>query len=225
MTTLRLGNSFGPFRWREAGASPPDQVENRSRYEFFDGLVADLPQWTTDERVANLIVPPSVGEMSVMYNEAVRAWTMLYFDESNDAFQIRQSPQPWGPWSNPIRVATAAQAPGGLYGPYMNPRYVEDGGKTIYFTMSLWNPYDVYLAKATLTLSPPTIAFTHFNEPPLDAATYSPGSTGQELGFRTTSTATTATSRARGRHRVGKQPHDTDLITPLGGRHDDVRSG
>jgi hypothetical protein len=36
----------------------------------------------------------------------------------------------------------------------MNPLYVEDGGKTLYFTMSLWNPYDVYLAKVTLGIAP-----------------------------------------------------------------------
>jgi hypothetical protein len=30
----------------------------------------------------------------------------------------------------------------------MNPLYVEDDGKTVYFTMSLWDSYDVYLMKA-----------------------------------------------------------------------------
>jgi len=132
----------------------PGQIADQSAYRFFDGMVGGTPQWTTDEFAADLIVPPTVGEMSVMYNEAVGAWTLLYFNETNDSFEIRQAATPWGTWSDPVLVATSAQAPGGLYAPYMNPLFVEDGGKTIYFTMSLWNPYDVYLAKATLTIVP-----------------------------------------------------------------------
>ena len=58
-----------------------------------------------------------------------------------------------GPWSNPITVVDFSQAPG-LYAPYMNPLYVEDNGKTLYFTMSLWGSYDVYLAKVTLISVP-----------------------------------------------------------------------
>ncbi|CAE7521872.1 unnamed protein product, partial [Symbiodinium sp. CCMP2456] len=34
----------------------------------------------------------------------------------------------------------------------MNPLLVEGGGRTVYFTMSLWDPYDVYLAKATFDI-------------------------------------------------------------------------
>jgi Domain of unknown function (DUF4185) len=89
-----------------------------------------------------------VGEMSVMYNQALRSWTMLYFNQSRYAIEFRQADAPWGPWSEPVTVATGQQFPG-LYGSYMNPLYVEDEGRTVYFTMSLWNPYDVYVVKAT----------------------------------------------------------------------------
>ncbi len=138
----------------------PSQIENLSEYQFYDGTIAGFPQWTTSEFNAEKVVPSrpeggtGVGEMSVMYNEAVGAWTMLYITGgSQPDFEIRQAPQPWGPWSDPVRVADFSQAPG-LYSPYMNPLYVEDGGKTLYFTMSLWNPYDVYLAKVTLGIAP-----------------------------------------------------------------------
>ena len=47
-------------------------------------------------------------------------------------------------------VADDARFPGGIYGSYMNPRYVEDGGRVVYFTMSLWYPYDVYWMQAEL---------------------------------------------------------------------------
>lgn len=131
----------------------PSQIENLAAYRFFNGTFAGVPLWTTNEYSAVEIVPSGVGEMSVMYNEVLGAWTMMSISGGGQPdFEIRQAPNPWGPWSDPIIVADFSQAPG-LYSPYMNPLYVEDGGRTLYFTMSLWNPYDVYLAKVTLDIA------------------------------------------------------------------------
>lgn len=130
----------------------PSQIEDKSAYRYYYRTIAGNPTWIVNEYAAEKIVPSGVGEMSVMYNEAVGAWTMMYISGgAQPDFEIRQAPEPWGPWSDPIRVADFSQAPG-LYSPYMNPLYVEDGGRTVYFTMSLWDPYDVYLAKVTLNI-------------------------------------------------------------------------
>lgn len=132
----------------------PSQIEDLTAYVYFDGLVADEPQWTTSEYAGKKLIQNSVGEMSVMYNEALRAWTLMYISGgAQPDFEIRQAEHPWGPWSDPITVVDFSRAPG-LYSPYMNPLYVEDNGATLYFTMSLWGPYDVYLAKVTLTSVP-----------------------------------------------------------------------
>jgi hypothetical protein len=132
----------------------PSQIENLSAYGYFNGMVEGQPQWTISEWLGDKIIDSGVGEMSVMYNEALRAWTLMYISGgSQPDFEIRQAPHPWGPWSDPITVVDFSQAPG-LYSPYMNPLYVENNGETIYFTMSLWNPYDVYLAKVTLEIEP-----------------------------------------------------------------------
>lgn len=159
-----LENSGDPFiyMWgtpggREGGVKLarvlPSQIENLAAYRFFNGTFAGVPLWTTNEHTAVEIVPSGVGEMSVMYNEALSAWTMMSVSGGGQPdFEIRQAPNPWGPWSDPIIVADFSDAPG-LYSPYMNPLYVEDGGRTLYFTMSLWNPYDVYLAKVTLDIA------------------------------------------------------------------------
>jgi D-arabinan endo alpha-(1,5)-arabinofuranosidase len=132
----------------------PDQVANMSAYEYFDSLADGQPVWTTSEFGGASIVPAPVGEMSVMYNQAAGQWTMMYFNEVQAAIELRQAPHPWGPWSSPFTVTTSVQTPGGMYAPYMNPLYVENDGQTIYFTMSLFAPYDVYLAKATLRIVP-----------------------------------------------------------------------
>jgi hypothetical protein len=129
----------------------PADIENLAAYEFFDGLVNGAPQWVGNEFDAEKVIANNVGEMSVMYNNELRAWTLMYQNGANGNFEIRYSDTPWGEWSAPLTVTNFSQAPG-LYAPYMNPLLVEDNGKTLYFTMSLWDPYDVYLAKVTLDI-------------------------------------------------------------------------
>lgn len=136
----------------------PSDIENLSAYQFFDGELNGVPQWVGNEFDAEKIIPSrpeggsGVGEMSVMYNAELREWTLMSISGgAAPDFEIRHAPNPWGPWSNPVTVTDFGQAPG-LYSPYMNPLLVEDNGKTLYFTMSLWNPYDVYLAKVSLDI-------------------------------------------------------------------------
>lgn len=134
----------------------PEQIEELSAYQYFGGYDDEnAPLWVDSENEAPLIIEPTVGEMSVMYNKALDSWTMLYLNHNRYAIEVRQAPEPWGPWSAPIEVVSGHQ-PGfqQLYGSYMNPWYVEDDGQTIYFTMSLWDPYDVFLVKATFVSAP-----------------------------------------------------------------------
>ena len=148
------GTPSGRFGGVKLARVAPASIETQSAYQYYAGTVAGIPQWVSSELAAASIVPAPVGEMSIMYNPSALAWTMMYFNEMNDTFELRQSATPWGTWSSPLTVATSAQAPGGLYAPYMNPLYTENNGQTIYFTMSIWSSYDVYLAKATLALAP-----------------------------------------------------------------------
>jgi hypothetical protein len=131
----------------------PLEIGNHSAYEYYGGIDAGQPTWVSSEFNAPLIVEPTVGEMSVMYNQALGSWTMLSMNHDNYAIELRQAAAPWGPWSDAVQVVSGWEYPG-LYGSYMNPLYVEDGGKTIYFTMSLWNPYDVFLMKASFETAP-----------------------------------------------------------------------
>ncbi len=132
----------------------PDAVTDLRVYQYYAGLdEAGQPTWSADEFSCPLIVPSPVGEMSVMYNQAASSWTMMYLNANSKAIELRQAPKPWGPWSSPLTVVTGAQFPGS-YGSYMNPLYVEQDGEVVYFIMSLWDPYDVYLMKARLTVAP-----------------------------------------------------------------------
>ncbi len=135
----------------------PSKIENLSSYQFYKGTIKGVPQWENNESAGSFMIDGHVGEMSVIYNQYLHAWIMMYFNQIDNKIEIRQSDTPWGPWSTPTTVMTLAQGPTGTYGiyaPYILPQWVEDKGKTIYFTLSVWVPYDVYLAKVTLDTEP-----------------------------------------------------------------------
>jgi len=129
---------------------PADQtsVEDADAYRYFAGTDVDgNPVWSADMADAETIVQGTIGELSVMYNEHLERWIMTYSD-AGDAV-IREGLTPWGPWGDPIELISVADREG-LYSPYLNPKYVADGGRTVYFTLSLWGPYNVFLFSADL---------------------------------------------------------------------------
>ena len=176
-----------------ARVMPPD-ITNPAAYQYFAGFDSGQPTWTNSEYSAPLIVQPTVGEMSVMYNKAARTWTLLYFNHSRNRIQLRQAYAPWGPWSNEITVVSGEQYPG-LYGSYMNPVYVENHGQAVYFTMSLWDPYDVYLMRARFNLaSPPCPADLNLDDhvDAIDMEAFLPCMSGPTLPYQSLLTCSAA---------------------------------
>ncbi len=52
-----------------------------------------------------------------------------------------------GPWSEPYELASGSNYPQ-LYGSYIHPTSAT--GDNLYFLMSMWRPYNVFLMKAEL---------------------------------------------------------------------------
>jgi hypothetical protein len=103
-------------------------------------------QWIRNaEGYASTVAQGPAGELSVMYNHHLQCWIMMYGSKIHHAILLRRAPHPVGPWSEPEVV----HAEPGAYGPYMHPWLVEDNGKSVYFTLSRWGPYQVFLMKAT----------------------------------------------------------------------------
>ena len=142
------GGRFGEVHLAKVAQA---DILDKAAYRYFNGLRDDAPQWTPDERAAAAIVPAPVGELSVLWNEYLQRWIMTYLDTPQYALMIREAPELWGPWSPPLVLARGADYPG-LYGAYMHPWLVEEEGKVVYFTMSQWGPYAVFLMKATLEM-------------------------------------------------------------------------
>ena len=124
-------------------------IEDVSKYEYYAGTDEEGdPIWTSERDRAVTIVDGPAGELSVVWNPYLERWLMTYLKEGQGVV-IREGLTPWGPWGEAIDLIMASEYPG-LYGPYMNPRYIGKGGETVYFALSLWDPYNVFWFQADL---------------------------------------------------------------------------
>jgi hypothetical protein len=127
------------------------ELEDITKYVYFSGTDHNgKALWSANMKDAKVVVDDhvGVGELSVMWNPYLERWIMTYLKEGT-GIVIREGIAPWGPWGEEITLVSGKEYPG-LYGPYMNPKYVEENGKTIYFALSLWDPYNVFWMKASL---------------------------------------------------------------------------
>jgi hypothetical protein len=112
-------------------------------YQYWNGK-----SWqTNDPSHAVSIVPAPVGELSVRWNSYYKKWLMMYLNDPQGLIILRTADQLTGPWDNGRVVVTAQQYPA-LYAPFITPMW--NNGPDIYFTMSLFGPYSVYLLHTTL---------------------------------------------------------------------------
>ncbi|WP_206184682.1 DUF4185 domain-containing protein [Thermoactinospora rubra] len=121
---------------------PAGQVERPEAYEY-----RTARGWSADRAKATLVVDDTVGELSVVRNSHLDRWIMLYLREGTGVV-IREGLTPWGPWSEPITAVSATDHPG-LYAPFLYPGPSSDGSR-VYFNLSLWEPYNVFLFRLDL---------------------------------------------------------------------------
>jgi hypothetical protein len=125
-------------------------VLNADAYQYFTGTnSAGQPQWSSDAAQATVVAEAPVGELSVIYDPGLKHWFMTYLQGDQNVV-IRSASQWWGPWSEPQTLASQLRFPQ-LYGAFMDPHFLTNGERTIYFVMSQWVPYSVFWMKATLT--------------------------------------------------------------------------
>lgn len=122
-----------------------ENIEQKDLYEFWNSAQS---RWLVgDEDQATAIIDDKVGELSVIYNEDHQKWFIAYFNADRYNITLRTANQITGPWSEPFELAAGTEY-NQLYGSYFHPRSVE--GDELYFTMSMWLPYNVFFMKATI---------------------------------------------------------------------------
>jgi hypothetical protein len=106
--------------------------------------------WSPDQRQAITVAGGPAGEMSVKYNGWLQRYVMTYLDTRKQGVVIREAPAPWGPWSAPVVIARGQEFPR-LYGPFLAEGLEDNGGETIYYTLSQWDAYNVFWMRTKLT--------------------------------------------------------------------------
>lgn len=123
-----------------------EDIENKSNYEYWNGT---NKEWIKgDESQATVLISGTVGELSVIYNETYKKWIIAYFNAADYNITMRIADDITGPWDTKFVLATGADYPQ-LYGSFFHPLSAK--GDYLYFTMSMWQPYNVFLMKVELS--------------------------------------------------------------------------
>lgn len=134
---------------------PENRIEEMAAYRFWDG-----GDWVVDHRDAVPVlgaptVNSAVSELSVSWSAHLGRFIALYNNRANNIV-MAQSATPWGPWSGEDILLSYQHVPT-LYGAFVHPwsPAVETRGEDLYFTMSTWDAYNVFLMRTDLTQIPP----------------------------------------------------------------------
>ncbi|MGH3441666.1 MAG: DUF4185 domain-containing protein [Nitriliruptorales bacterium] len=121
---------------------PRADILRLEAYRYWDGH-----RWSTNARDTVPIIQQPVGELSVRWSEYHQRWLMMYLNAGRSAILLRTAEELTGPWSEERIVTTGVDHPQ-LYAPFILPWEID--GPEVHFTMSLYDPYDVYLMRTTL---------------------------------------------------------------------------
>lgn len=130
-----------------------EDILNKSAYEYWNGTKA---KWVIgNENAATPVIAPPVGEASLMYHKKLKRWLIThnynYTCDRNDpqvkhVIMYRDSDDLIN-WSKPEILVSDDDYPG-LYCAYMHP--LKDNEDKIYFLMSLWGQYNVFLMSVNI---------------------------------------------------------------------------
>ncbi|WP_405497311.1 DUF4185 domain-containing protein [Nocardia sp. NBC_00511] len=124
---------------------PSGEVLNKSAYQYWiDGTW--VPADGANELLATPLVSGTASELSIRYDEESAQWQMVYLDVTKGKIVLRTAADPQGTWSDPVPLLSTDDYPT-AYGGFMHPW---SSGKDLYFTVSAWNSYNVYLMHAKL---------------------------------------------------------------------------
>ncbi|WP_040792908.1 DUF4185 domain-containing protein [Nocardia paucivorans] len=120
-----------------------DEILDPRAYQYWrDGM------WTPvgGAAAATPIVDGPAGELSVRYDASRGVWQMSYLDTAKAAIVLRESDTPQGVWSPGTPTVSVLDYPE-LYGGFIHPW---SSDRELYFTISTWSDYNVYLMRAEL---------------------------------------------------------------------------
>ncbi|MFD4433893.1 DUF4185 domain-containing protein, partial [Nocardia sp. NPDC058497] len=125
----------------------PERILDKAAWQLWTGA-----EWTSDPTSPPAaIVTGAVGEVSVQYNVSIGRWLMMSTDILDNGIVLRQAVNPMGPWTDPEVVVSGKDYPY-VYGAHMHPW---SSGNDLFFTVSQWSTYNVYLMHTTVVAKAP----------------------------------------------------------------------
>lgn len=149
-----FGTPSGRFGGAQLGRAPGSSLTDPTTWEYLTAVPAAgaSPVWSSDVTKAATLIPAPVGEASILWNPAISRWMYTYLNQNTSTLELREADHLWGPWSDPHTLATATAYPA-LYGAFMTPSLLSADGRTLYFIMSQFGPYNTFVMKAQLTFA------------------------------------------------------------------------
>ncbi|MDR2058279.1 MAG: DUF4185 domain-containing protein [Dysgonamonadaceae bacterium] len=121
---------------------PEKSMLKQADYEYWN----ENEGWVKgNENAATILIGGRVGEASLMYHEKFKRWIYAYVD-ADSGLIYRDAQEITGPWTPEKGLVTSGYP--GAYGQFMHPCKASDN--RLYFTMSQWDPYNVFLMRADL---------------------------------------------------------------------------
>ena len=136
-----FGTPAGRFGAASLLRVPEEELLHPERYAYWAG-----GGWSGDAASAAEVVPSPVGELSVRWSAYHGRWLMMYLNDVTHNIVLRTAPRPEGPWDEERVVVSAREYPT-LYAPFMLPG---TDGPDVYFTMSVFNVYNVFTMRVRL---------------------------------------------------------------------------
>ncbi|TDO68724.1 uncharacterized protein DUF4185 [Kribbella sp. VKM Ac-2571] len=114
---------------------PIGNVTDISQWRYYTGADSNgNPQWSTDPNTAVQVKANGAAGSTVYWDSALGAYVNTFMQFLAQDVMYQTAPQPWGPWSTPTKLFTAAKTSGTEYAAFAHPEYTSADGLTKYFT-------------------------------------------------------------------------------------------
>lgn len=121
------------------------EIEDQSKYAYFNKNSG----WVKgQESEASILIPAPAGELSLLWHSDFKQWIITYLDVQKHEIVMRSAKSITGPWSETQTLVKTSDYPG-LYGAFIHP--ASSSGTQLYFLISIWPAYNVFLMKADLS--------------------------------------------------------------------------
>lgn len=117
------------------------EIRNPDSYRYWDGA-----SWTAKIDRAKPVLPAPVSELSVQWHPGLQRFVSMYSSGTRSVI-IRTAPTPVGPWSRATTLIDYSVL-SGAYGGFIHPWST---GNELYFVVTTWDSYNVFLAHTDLS--------------------------------------------------------------------------